>query len=148
VEWIKLARFWSKVRVGLPEDCWEWLANENDNGYGRVTQDGQNLRAHRVAYEIANGPVPDGLIVLHKCDNRKCCNPAHLMAGTHADNFADMVAKGRERWSKGSQHPKAKLTPDDVAQIRASNDNNAILAERFGVSKSSISMVRNYRRHG
>lgn len=87
---------WLRARVVVtPSGCWEWSGGRNPvSGYGQTPE---NVAAHRVAWEIANGPIPDGQWVLHKCDNRPCCNPDHLMLGTQADNIADMKAKGRAR---------------------------------------------------
>jgi hypothetical protein len=76
--------------------CWEWQQTIDASGYGRLTRAGrQGVKAHRVAWECANGPIPDGLWVLHRCDNRRCVNPEHLYVGDRADNMADMVERGR-----------------------------------------------------
>lgn len=100
-------RFWQKVDVGSPEACWNWLAStaSTTNGnypYGQFsfTLDRGSrriLRAHRVAYELSVGSIPDGQIICHACDNPKCCNPAHMFVGTHDDNMHDMAQKGRSR---------------------------------------------------
>jgi hypothetical protein len=93
-------RFWSKVATAGPDDCWPWTAATTPKGYGRWTyrEGGKNCHttAHRKAWELANGPIPAGFQVLHRCDNPPCCNPAHLWLGTHRDNMADKVAKGRQ----------------------------------------------------
>lgn len=86
-------RFWHKVdKTG---DCWLWLGHKSSKGYGGVQVDGLSKKAHRVAYELVNGPIPEGLYACHTCDNPSCVNPAHIFLGTQHENMADMVAKGR-----------------------------------------------------
>ena len=87
-------RFWEKVKIGLPDKCWEWQANLG-RGYGMFSIEGRSIVAHRVSWTMLRGPIPEGMLVLHKCDNRKCVNPNHLFIGTQSDNVCDMLAKGR-----------------------------------------------------
>lgn len=89
------SRFWALVSVSDPEECWPWLGTRVGVGYGRVQVDRVRTVAHRVAYELAVGPIPEGLLVLHRCDNPPCCNPKHLFVGTSSDNAQDALAKGR-----------------------------------------------------
>lgn len=92
--------FWSKVAVGGPDECWPWtMQRKGKVGYGVVSVNGYPALAHRIAYLFDSGFIPDDVpFVLHCCDNPPCCNPDHLWLGTAADNYADMVAKGRAAW--------------------------------------------------
>lgn len=148
-------RFWAKVDKRGPDECWEWEGCRHPrSGHGRITLNYVNRYAHRHAWELTNGPVPEGLHVLHHCDNGPCCNPAHLFLGTHSDNMADMCAKGRHRggakaghsWApKGSRHPWAKLTEDQVRRIRsryaAGGVTQSELGADYGVSGGTISRI-------
>lgn len=138
-------RFWARVAKRGPNDCWEWQGPKHKNGYGfdRDRRHFGQYYPHRVAYIFANGPVPDGLHVLHRCDNPLCCNPAHLFAGTNDDNIADKVAKQRQ--PRGETHGVAKLSSEQVAEIRQRYAQGDIfmreLAEQYGVSRGTISSV-------
>lgn len=110
-------RFWTKV-LPVESGCWEWQAGRNEHGYGLfATRRSGRSRAHRVAYERFVGPIPEGLHVLHTCDNPPCVNPAHLFLGTVKDNSKDMMRKGRNRNQNTGKtvckHGHA-LTPDNV----------------------------------
>ncbi len=99
----QIARFGARVGTSIdPGGCRPWTGGADKDGYGLVTIGGVRYRTHRVAWEIANGSIPDGLLVLHKCDNPPCCNTDHHFLGTHVDNMADKVAKGRQ--AKGEGH--------------------------------------------
>lgn len=96
--------------------------------------------AHRVAYELANGPIDGGLFVMHKCDNRRCVNPEHLTLGTFADNMADMVRKSRQ--AAGSRNSHAKLRELDVIEIRSLIGKYGMIAKRYNVSQTTISEIK------
>lgn len=119
-----ITRFWSKVnRTDNPDECWEWVGTKRHSygtiGFGgRRKNGGKEYNAHRVSYEINIGEIPDGLHVLHKCDNPKCVNPDHLFLGTHLDNMRDMFAKNRRPTARGENSGKSKLTDDQVREIR------------------------------
>ena len=88
------ARFWSKVDRD-ETGCWTWLGAKTALKYGQIELDGRSIYAHRVSWELANGPIPSGLQVLHRCDNPPCVRPDHLFLGTQRDNITDMANKGR-----------------------------------------------------
>lgn len=145
---ITVARFWSKVDVKPSAlDCWEWKGASSRRGYGKIKVKGESLIASRVAWEIANNAKLGDLFALHKCDNPKCCNPAHIFAGTNQDNMDDMRRKGRVRnfSASGAKNPRAKLTADQAIAIKkriAAGEKNQPLADEYGVSDSAISLIR------
>lgn len=125
--------------------------------YGQVGRDGKNLLAHRVAYELHHGQsIPRGQCVLHRCDNPPCCNPKHLFLGTRRDNLVDMYSKRRRQYdgyAKGAKHGNAKLTDDNVREMRAlyaaKQATQWDLAHRFGLTQSTVwaILVRRTWRH-
>lgn len=138
-------RFWNKVDKGV--GCWVWTATKDRCGYGFFWLNGRHRKAHRVAWTLEHGPIADGLCVLHRCDNPPCVNPAHLFTGTHADNTADKVRKGREKGAPGGLNPKAKLTREIVRQIRhlvaTGQKTRPELARIFGVNPTTIGDIVN-----
>jgi hypothetical protein len=138
-------RFWSKVRTG--EGCWEWTGSLEVGGYGIIGASRHHAarRAHRVAWELRNrAPVPDGLDVLHHCDNRRCVNPDHLYVGTDSDNARDRVMRGRDANKSGEKNPNAKLTKDDVLAIIAAvtgGETQTSVAKRYGISQTTVSAL-------
>lgn len=134
-------RFWRLVNVGEDDACWTWTGTKNRTGYGYFKAPGRrHIYAHRFSYELAHGPIPDGMVACHHCDNPPCVNPAHLFLGTYSDNTQDMLSKGRG-------NPITKLTAADVQQIRAEyvQGAGASLARRYGVSQQLISAIINRR---
>jgi hypothetical protein len=137
-------RFWAKVDRRSPEECWPWKAGIH-RGYGlfRAEKDRPMVRAHRYSWALANGPIPEGMNVLHRCDNPPCCNPAHLFLGTQLDNVEDCAAKGRRRPPSGENNGRAKLTAELVDQIRTEYRPGLqqALANKYGVSRATVSRV-------
>ena len=132
----QVARFWSLVDSGEPDECWHWKGGllKSRGNYGQVGFDYRKYRSHRVAYELAKGPLSPEDKVLHTCDNPKCCNPSHLIKGTTKDNHDDMCRKGRQY---------KKLTPENVEEIRSPHrDQLKDIAKRLGVSVSTVSRAR------
>lgn len=136
-------RFWRSVEKAGPNECWLWGGYVGSRGYGFIKRDYRTLLAHRVSYETAYGPIDEGLSVCHRCDTPLCVNPAHLFLGTAQDNATDMCQKGRQPRPKGEAHGCAKLTEADVLEIRASTEKGKVLAARYGVAPSQISLIRN-----
>lgn len=140
-------RLAAKIFCRGPQDCWLWQGAKNNQGYGKISVGGRKgyfIAAHRAAYQLAKGEIPDGLFVLHTCDTPACCNPAHLKVGTHKDNMRDMVAKKRhsKRRQDGQNNGNAKLTWAKVKKIRASSRTQKYLGQRYGVSCSTISQIK------
>lgn len=140
-------RFWNKVQKG--PGCWEWTGSVNNHGYGKIGRPGGNPRlAHRVSWELAYGPIPPGLWVMHRCDNSRCVRPSHFRLGTQSDNMKDCYAKGRGGCQKdpsiiarGSAHYKATITEADVLAIRVAMKEGGCareLAAKHNLSTSSI----------
>lgn len=149
----KIAHFWSRCdRSGGDASCWIWQGAQS-GPYGRAAWPrrgaGFSERTHRIAFAIANGWLPkgrtkDALVIRHTCDTPLCCNPSHLLTGTHADNADDAISRGRAvpppRWS-GDGHPRARLSAEKVAVARSEHAKGATcisLARRFGVGETTM----------
>lgn len=138
-----LDRFWSKVDIRGEDECWEWKAYSPNGRYGGFKINSQRKLAHIISYELENGPVPDGLFVLHTCDNTKCVNPKHLYTGTREQNMKDMYDRGRDRHVFGEKHGRAKLTEEQVIDVLNSPYiSSQKLADSLGVSYYTIWEIR------
>jgi len=133
--------------------CWLWVGHiAKKTGYGQLRLSHETseraVGAHRAAYALLKGPVPDSMHVCHKCDVRSCVNPDHLFLGTQADNLADASRKGRLNWTaprpraRGERHHAAKLNETIVRAIRISTERGAILAARYGINNTTVSKIR------
>ena len=142
-------RFWAKVKVGAPDECWLWQASKTNKGYGQIARgrrgSGMDF-AHRVAWSLRNGD-PGGLCVCHRCDTPLCVNPAHLFLGTQADTQRDKAQKGRARNGGlcGEQHGCAKLTAVEVLEIRrryaTGLETQRALARCFNISRRNVGHI-------
>lgn len=121
----------------MESDCIEWAKRRNKDGYGRRKFRGQSMGAHRAAWLETNGAIPEGLVVRHKCDNRACVNIEHLELGTQAENMMDCSVR---------RTFNSKLTEEDVKDIRTSSETLKFMAEKYSVSETTISRIRNNKR--
>lgn len=139
------ARFWAYVRGRGSDGCWLWAGGQMGHGYGQFAikrEAGWGAGcAHRISWALANGPIPRNMSVLHRCDVRLCVNPGHLFLGTQRDNMRDASAKGR----LGVARPRRQVVSDDqvaeIVSLRLSGVKLSVLAHRFGVSKSFVSLA-------
>jgi hypothetical protein len=135
-------------RLRLDGDCLIWTGAVDSRGYGHLSVRGKIKRAHRYAFEEAIGPIPrgvgqHGICVMHACDRKLCCNPAHLSLGTHADNMADMQAKGRRKGKNaGAENGRAKLTAAQVEAIRQDARGKRVIAKAYGISPAQAQRIR------
>jgi hypothetical protein len=138
-------RFWAKVDRSRVGRCWPWIGAKNGGeGYGVIFRDGRPALAHRVSWELHNGPIPDGLGVLHRCDNPPCVNPRHLFVGSNADNNRDKISKGRSGCVSGEDHPGARLTAALVRAIRRERGAGLTLlriADKYGIGTTQASRI-------
>lgn len=137
-------RFWEKVQK--TEGCWLWTASCDGAGYGQLsTGQGRKIeKASRISWRLHFGEIPAGMNVLHRCDNPPCVRPDHLFLGTKKDNSQDMVAKGRSPNRKGEQHPRCKLSDEQVIDIRrrfAAGEKQCDIADYFGINFRTVNLI-------
>ncbi len=137
-----IERFHTRYKAGEPDECWLWTA-ASDGEYGQFRMGDRKLLAHRVAYTLAFGPIPNGLCVLHHCDVRRCVNPAHHFLGTKGDNNRDRHKKGRT--ASGTHIKQSKLNPNIVQSLReryaAGDVSQRKLAAEYGVTQACIGYI-------
>lgn len=138
-------RFWAKVNKSEPDHCWNWTGYKFHDEYGQFRYKTFMLKAHRVAWILTYGPIPDDRCVLHKCDNPSCVNPGHLFLGTRTDNAIDMYNKNRQSRRHGESNPAAKLTENQVIEIKNSLINGIkqrTLAKIYRITETTISDIK------
>ena len=141
-------QFLSRVNPGPERDsCWLWTGSTIKGGYGVLYPGGKTEVASRISYSLFRGPIPDGLFVLHSCDNPPCVNPLHLNLGTQKENARQREERNRGNHPKGSAHGRAIVTESQVKKIRKrAGQTNVSLGAEFGVSPSTISLIRHRKR--
>lgn len=137
-------RFWSRVKK--TDGCWLWTGSFGNNGYGQISESDKNLSTHRVSWELHYGPIPDGMSVLHQCDNKQCVRPDHLFLGSRGDNNRDRALKGRS--ARGEHHGQSKLTQVQVIRIRqlySEGLSDRKIAKMFSVARHTIREIVEHR---
>ena len=143
-------RFWDKVDIRDPYECWLWKGAKKPRGYGNLRRDKVYTTAHRVSWQINFGDIPKGMQVQHSCDNTSCCNPNHLMLGTVMSNYVDMVKKGRGNSNHtnrafGENHKNHKLKKTEVEEIRCLYASGSMfqkdIGKKYDVSQRCISII-------
>jgi len=141
-----ITRFWSHVEINDLFDCWNWTACKDRDGYGQFHFKSKQYKAHRVAWILSYGEIPEGLIVCHHCDNPSCINPTHLFLGTHLDNAKDRDLKGRGADHRGNDGIESRLKPEQVIAIRElyqTEKNQSEIARMYKMSHSGIGLIVN-----
>ena len=139
--------FWSKVNILGPDKCWEWMASKFKDGHGQFSSGkrfGLSVQAHRTAYILIHSSIPEGQSILHHCDNKSCCNPRHLYAGTQQDNMDDFWERGKRNTARqcGSSNGGSKLTESQIMAIRNDQRVLRLISQEYDVSKSHISKIK------
>lgn len=144
----EVARFLKRVEKLGKDECWNWQGSRQAKWHGQWRNSSGAIEpTHRAAWRLFVGVIPDGLHILHRCDNPICTNPSHLFLGTQSDNMKDMWLKrrGRPGVSLGVKHGMSKLTPDQVADIRYSGSPGSELAKKYSISQTTVCDIRKRR---
>lgn len=134
--------------VDKTAECWVWNGSRNAAGYGHISVNGKKVLTHRHSYLLEHGAIPEGLFILHRCDNPPCVRPSHLYAGTKKRNAMDRVERGRSWDSRGENHPTVKLTEAEVLAIRSALSHGAGLSDlgrQYGVTPQAIYQIKTRR---
>ena len=136
---------WGRITKGAATECWLWTGRLNKKGYGRLSYQGREWLAHRLAFLLWNEqPLSTEQCLLHTCDNPACCNPSHLRTGTRTENNADKMSKGRHRPLLGEANGRATLTSQQVVEIRErlmSGERTASLSKQFGITPAMLRQI-------
>lgn len=133
-------KYWTEPMTG----CWLWVGSVNYDGYGVIWYKHSRKRAHRASYELHYGPIPEGLVVCHRCDTPACVAPHHLFLGTSKENSEDAVRKGR--MSRGEKVGTSKLTEQQVREIYSATGPQRQIAEAYGIHQAHVSDIKTKRR--
>lgn len=151
--WTKdVETFMGFVKINRETSCWEWTRYKNEWGYGHFTRGKKRMLVHRRLFSWLYGPIPDGVLLCHHCDNPACVNPTHLYEGTPSSNMLDMVARGRGKFCRrpGERSPRAKLTEAQAREIADESRWHGVsqreIGEIYGVSQGIVSNIRKKRR--
>jgi len=135
-----------------PNGCWEWMGSRTWDGYGRLRVGEKTYRAHRVSYELFNGPIQEGMFICHTCDNPSCVNPQHLFQGSNRDNILDAIAKGHKLSVKGENHGMSRLSSQQVSEIRnlylSGVLSQASIGLIYGISQTHVGRITRGERWG
>lgn len=139
-------RLEAKIDKRGPDECWPWIGGMGSWGYGSFWIEGKNINSSRAVYILMVGPVGSDLVVRHTCDNPACCNPAHLVPGTQAENLKDCRDRKRTVYRFGKDHPRptSKLTESQVREVRKLSReglNNCQIARQYGVDNTTIRSI-------
>jgi hypothetical protein len=140
-------RFWKGFTVNEDTGCWDWKGAKLLSGYGKIVINKVQWRAHRAAYYLTRGQIPEGMVVCHHCDNPGCVNPEHLFLGTQQENLADMRRKGRMKTgtTTGEKHWKTTITAEQAMEIYLAEGSHRRIAEQFGISRPAVTSIKNRR---
>jgi hypothetical protein len=134
-------KFWLYVDRREDGECWEWTGFKDKDGYGKIRVGKRNVAAHRIAWELTHGPIPDGQLVRHKeCNNPGCVNPTHLRLGDHLQNMRDRVEANH--YATGERHHAAKLSDDEAQAVRSATGTYKQIADMFRISESQVGNIK------
>lgn len=136
-------RIFDRIEIDPVTRCWNWTGCLINSGYAQISTNNKDILVHRIMYQYIHGNIPtDKPLILHRCDNRKCCNPLHLYAGTHQNNTDDRIKRNPAAWIPGSKGKISELTDQHILEIRSAKESNRILSERYNVNLIIIHYIQ------